>query len=71
MSGVDFPQPPCRIKCPECDYTVWCSEEDPYAGFSDMGNHVYDHAVRRAGSDAEAHMFTLGLLAKVEAIPDA
>lgn len=64
MSDVELP---ARMQCPNCPYTVVCSEEDPDAGMGNLWNHLYwDHAL---GSVANPRAFTGTLLAKAKVVP--
>jgi len=69
---MSMPKLPCTLRCPNCSWRVWCSEEDPDAGQGEMWNHLYwDHALRNGRSTEEAKTMVLALLAKVTVAPDA
>lgn len=69
---MSMPNLPCELQCPECPKRVWCSTEDPDAGFSDLWRHVYwDHAYTDGRTTSAAQTLTGRLMAKVEVATDA
>lgn len=67
-----MPDLPAEIECPQCAHRVWCSEEDPDAGLSEMRRHIYwTHALAADRRTTAAQALTAELLAKVTVVPDA
>lgn len=67
---TDMPELPCELQCPKCTHRVWCSEEDPDAGFSEMWRHVYWlHALTEGRETSAAQTLTARLMTQVAVIP--